>query len=1072
MNGSLLAIYRTSGEAGTMKFNLTYKFYSHKPYFILESKITPKLSETWDYYLNQQFFLKDGYFSRANWKNSTGIFEYSISSGNGIDKTSLGNLEWIAAYDNISGNSFGTIYLERSQSKSYTPNNAFYDEASYEYYKRTQYSGSVTASDYFYSKVAVVIWNALDGFEGLNETYYRLKNPVNVSIGISETYDVENPTYGIANYTPQSPNDTQNITCYSYWEDNLELDYALITINSSAFNNQTTLQIATNESWVNFTLPAEKLEAGQVTCNITLYDIAGLTNSTQFSFSVTDATPPYFIFISNYPSTNASLDPNVQVNVTVNLTEYSSIDSVILQYRNSSQQGWQEVTMNKVWNDTYSYSYSGNFIPDSEATWQYRIFVNDTLGNYNSSQTINLTVFYDWTWLHSPLDFGAVSGLLGENITLGNITINNTGDKLLSFKITSNWDNKEEIFYNDSSEGDTGFSFDLKPKNSTTISVKVRAKSTERSDSLTITIDALNSSAFPDSNTTTATIVSYASGPFLLVEITDYNISVTQGDTGIILKAKVQNKGNETATNAWLAFELPPGWSVTYGSLNSSIESLSVDEIAYNEITVSVAENAPTGTQTIKALAGCSENKTGSDSVSVVVMEKEVTAETTTTVPTRGGGGGTTSREPSLTKEQKEKLLQTEETFELVRGREKNFTLRVENPFDGILENVSVSISGFLAQYLRVEPSRVERIGINKSFNFTIWIEAPKYFTKGEYKLNFTITGIVNKTRIIGNVTRISVTYLRESRLVTLIIHEISREEAESFLKESFNLVEEMKKHGLNTEEVEFLLSKARDSFEDKDYEEVKKIYEMIKDKKEKAFATLSLLEEVEEKINEALYNGIKVPKTGRLLLLAKAALSRGDYKTALKRAEDAKLTYALETAGKFNPVAFVKNNWPKLTLAGFGIGFASYLGFLSFKFNLVSKKLRSLKEEEEVLLGLIKEIQRECFEKKKLSMKEYFETLNQYEKRLSKVIQETIKLQTIKAHLFKLFKGEDKRMLEEKKALLNLIKKTQRLYLESGKLDTRLYKNRMKSYVERLAEIEERLASLEAEKVGKFKVG
>ena len=122
--------------------------------------------------------------------------------------------------------------------------------------------------------------------------------------------------------------------------------------------------------------------------------------------------------------------------------------------------------------------------------------------------------------------------------------------------------------------------------------------------------------------------------------------------------------------------------------------------------------------------------------------------------------------------------------------------------FDGTLENVSVSISGFLAQYLRVEPSLVDKIPVNKSFNFTIWIEAPKYFTQGEHKLNFTITGTVKKTRRVGNVTTISITQLKESRFVTLIIHEIAREEAESFLKESAKLVEEMKKYGLNIKEL------------------------------------------------------------------------------------------------------------------------------------------------------------------------------------------------------------------------------------------------------------------------------
>jgi len=1065
-NMPFLTIYQVEADIGVaFHYILKYKFYSHTYYFILESNVTPKGSGTWIYYEDQKFVLRDGFFSRANWRNSSGVYEYSIGTGNGDDKTSLGNLEWIAAYNHLFGDSFGTIYLSRQQTKSYIPNNAFYDETNYEYLKRTQYSGSVSPNDYFYSKVALIIWNALDNYKKLNETYYRLKNPVNITIGLSETSDSENPIYTLINYTPSIPNDSQNITCYSYWQDNLELDYAIITISSPGFNNQTILQISANESWVNYTILANKLEAGRITCNFTVYDIAGLSNSTQIAFNVSDTTAPYFTSITNEPHTNKSLDPNIQINVTVNLKEYSGIYSVILQYRNFSGE-WQNVSMNKTWNDTYIYTYEANFTPSSEGIWQYRIYVNDTLGNSNLSQIRNLTVYWDWTWIHSPKDFGAVSGTLASNISVGNLTINNTGDKPLGFKLVSDWDEKNQIFFNNTPETSTGFIFNLDPKNSTSIEVKVTAKTTERSDDLTITIYALNSSASPSSNTTTATIVSYTSGPFLLVSITNYNSSVTQGDSNILLKAKLQNKGNETATNTWFAFDLPSGWIVVAGDLNNTgIENLSVDEIVYHQILVNISNNAPTGTQVIRALAGCSENKSGIDSVSVVVMPKEVEKIVEEEVYVGGGTTSTTSSASTLTTEEKEKLFQTEETYELVRGREQEFILKVENPFDWVLENVSVDITGFLSQYLKVDPPHVKRIPVNGSFNFTIRIEAPKYFTKGIYNLNFTITGIVNKTRIGENYIATSLTHMKESRLVTLIIHEIPKEEALEYLNKSIELAKEINESGISAEDINLLLSQAMKSLENKDYEKVKSIYERIKESKEKIFSILSLTKEVEEKIEEALHNGIDVPKTMRLVLLSKAALERGDYDTALKRIEDAKLTYALETVGKFNVVVFAKNNWPKLALSTIALSLFSYFAYLVIKFHLITKKLNMLREEEEVLLGLIKEAQRDCFERKKLSMKEYIESLMQYEKRLTKVVQKMVELETKKAHLFKIFIGEEKRLINERKKLINLIKEAQHLYLQTKKLDTRIYENRVKSYVARLAEIEERLAGIEAKK-------
>jgi hypothetical protein len=330
--------------------------------------------------------------------------------------------------------------------------------------------------------------------------------------------------------------------------------------------------------------------------------------------------------------------------------------------------------------------------------------------------------------------------------------------------------------------------------------------------------------------------------------------------------------------------------------------------------------------------------------------------------------------------------------------------------------------------------------------------------------LNFTIEATVISTSTYGNVTTFGITKIRETRLITLVIYEVSEEAAESFLNKSAELIGEMEAAGLNVEEITYLYQQAQSLLEDKEYEQVLEIYETIEDLKEKAFETLDLVEEVSSLLEEAKSKGLKTPKTERLVRLAQAALERGDYATALERANDAKLTYALETSGKFNLPAYVKNNWPKLIVAAIILAILSYFAFLSLKYTLVKNKLRELKEEEKVLLGLIKEVQRECFERGKLSMDEYVESIMQYEKRISKVVQEIIELETVKANIFK-FKPEDTRLIEERKRLLDLMKETQQLYLQSKKMETHVYESRMRSYAEKLAEVEERLATLEAEK-------
>jgi hypothetical protein len=87
---------------------------------------------------------------------------------------------------------------------------------------------------------------------------------------------------------------------------------------------------------------------------------------------------------------------------------------------------------------------------------------------------------------------------------------------------------------------------------------------------------------------------------------------------------------------------------------------------------------------------------------------------------------------------------------------------------------------------------------------------------------------------------------------------------------------------------------------------------------------------------------------------------------------------------------------------------------------------------------------------------------MNQYELRLSKVIEEKINVETKITNLLKI-KGKKIALLEEKRKLVELIKDVQKKYLLRGKLETRIYENMLKSYSARLSEIEEQIAFVEA---------
>ena len=122
---------------------------------------------------------------------------------------------------------------------------------------------------------------------------------------------------------------------------------------------------------------------------------------------------------------------------------------------------------------------------------------------------------------------------------------------------------------------------------------------------------------------------------------------------------------------------------------------------------------------------------------------------------------------------------------------------------------------------------------------------------------------------------------------------------------------------------------------------------------------------------------------------------------------------------------------------------------------------IKNLGKEEKILLGLMKQLQIDTFEHKKMGMGEYNNAMFEYSKRLNEVIKDIIKYETLKTHLYSL--GGQKALADERKKLIGLIKRTQRDYLTKGRYETRVYMNKMQAYTERLNEIQEQMSTLEA---------
>jgi multidrug efflux pump subunit AcrA (membrane-fusion protein) len=274
--------------------------------------------------------------------------------------------------------------------------------------------------------------------------------------------------------------------------------------------------------------------------------------------------------------------------------------------------------------------------------------------------------------------------------------------------------------------------------------------------------------------------------------------------------------------------------------------------------------------------------------------------------------------------------------------------------------------------------------------------------------------------------------------------------------------LQKLEKANLPFSKLQARLEEASSLLEKRKYEKVKEISNEVAKAVEMGLEASKLIVLLEEKVKEAEKEGIKMHDTKRMLSLAKSAIVREDYALALSRMREAELIYAIERKGEFNIVNFVVRH-PLQSLAYFvAILLFSVAASFVMKLYRINSSLKSLNLEKDILLGLIKEVQRECFEKGKMDMGQYLEAMAQHERRLAEVVQKTVELETAKAALLRLRTARRKLEMERER-LIGLLKKTQEEYIEKGMHETMVYKNRMRSYIARLTEVEEELAAREA---------
>ncbi len=739
----------------------------------------------------------------------------------------------------------------------------------------------------------------------------------------------------------------------------------------------------------------------------------------------------------------------------------------------------------EVYNETpYSFTtrINATFIPDSEGNYTYRLLMYDEQGNFRMDSEQNVSVFWDCSWSVDD-SLGSFAGW-NEIKNLGNINLSNLGDSeysggcSLDFRVSYNLE--EGRVYYDGEYLKNSFIYSLNEKESLNISIDVEFLSEIKQEELEVIFDEPRQRSDSRYHNTSVVLISNQAGPYLFGEITSFPQTVYLTNSDFSLSGYVRNvmgdiipNETNTAYNTTIEWQIPNGFSQT--SSGFFYENIS-DLISYSIPTIisfsNLAEMSP-GLQTFN-LSAQGVNLTGgeiinslgdpgffetasinflcyyvSDGVCVEACgnSQDVDCPIQTIEVSGGGSGGGGSSSGDL-------FDKSEATIELVRGEEQSFQLRIENKLSSPKENIFVEVSGINSEYIQLNPSNVSFLDKNSYIDINVSISSPKYFNYGKYLLSFEIEGemVTNKSRLP----------FKELRYITLYIVELKRDSAINLLNQSENLIFEMNDSGLKVENLIEILNEMNISLGNYDYGALKLKYEDLLNIYNSASQSKQIIEELNLGIERANKKGIDVTETQKLLFISEVAFERGDYILALERLNQAKLSYALEVKGEFNIIYEIKNNPLEFLGILMGLGVFGFGGSLATRRVLYKKKIKLLEDEEKLLLELMKVVQRDCFQRNKLSMEEYQEAMHQYENKLSEAIQDKIKFQAKLANLMRLKPKRDI-LNEERLNLVEIMKKIQIRYLKEAKVETRIYENMMKSYSSRLSEIEEKIVFLDA---------
>jgi hypothetical protein len=567
-----------------------------------------------------------------------------------------------------------------------------------------------------------IVWQVNDTSNNIRTNTsgnFNITDRVNTSILLNGPVNRNNNTGSVTfNFTAIDNFNLTGMNC------TVRADGTLNTSNTSTKNGTPTLISITGFS------------NGNHTWNVSCSDGPNVNVSATRNFT-TDLGEPQFINLTTNPAGDAKLDPNVNVNVTAFVLDNTTqVHTVILQRKLSSEEdaSYVNITMDVL---IAPNTYNATFNASDNGTYNLRIFANDTLGNSDFSALTNISVQTDKTWTRAPSAFSAVNSDIDGNVSVGNLTINNTGDLLLSFNITAETGN---VTYNGTEN------FSLASGDYKTILITANASNI----GVTTMRYNITSNGTPLNQTSTGSVVVADGQPVITTTFTVPTAEILekqQGDS-VELTAEVKNIGEDNASNVSLFFVIPSNWTVTSGDVNTTYETLVVGDTESSTIRATIPTTYPVGSLNVFANAtGFNETSTDLKTLGFIFGDRvNVTVGALVLGKQQESGGGTSSASSSKSVSVSSKggpvvkkkvgtgeTIHTTETIAVVRGRRTSVPITITNVYKNAhMEDIHVALEGFMSQYVTLTPvskqhqrAVVESVdvglaGVNSPFKFTL----------------------------------------------------------------------------------------------------------------------------------------------------------------------------------------------------------------------------------------------------------------------------------------------------------------------------------------------------------------